>query len=359
MFLLIFYVLLALAVSFLCSLLESTLLTVTPASIEAAKQRGATWGTRMERLKNDIDRPLSAILTLNTVSHTMGAAGAGAEYARLYGNAFEAIFAGFLTLAMLVVTEIIPKSLGAHFANELARPVSWLLPWLIRLLTPLVWLSRKLTGLISFGKAKQAPRLREELLAVARLGERAGDLRKREGSILRNLMELSKMSVRDIMTPRPVVFCLPDDTRLAEFPDLIAEHPYSRVPIYREKLDNMTGFVLRTDVLLALHTQPEDDLTLESLRRPLEHVPDTLQVDQLFERFIKERHQIMLVIDEFGSTVGLVSLEDVVETIFGIEILDEQDKVDDLRKYARTLWRKRAAEMGLGAIDTASAEEKS
>ena len=232
MFLLIFYVLLALAVSFLCSVLEATLLTVTPASIEAAKQRGANWGARMERLKNDIDRPLSAILTLNTIAHTMGAAGAGAEYARLYGNAYEAVFAGALTLAILVVTEIIPKSLGAHFANQLAAPVSWILPGLIRLLAPLVWFSRKLTRLVTFGKAKPVPRLREELLAVARLGERSGDLRKREGSILKNLLDLSRMCVKDIMTPHPVVLSLPQDTMLADFPDLVADRPFSRIPVY-------------------------------------------------------------------------------------------------------------------------------
>jgi len=347
MFLLVFYVLLALCVSFLCSIMEATLLSVTPASIEAAKQRRARWGSRMEALKNDIDRPLSAILTLNTIAHTMGAAGAGAEYARLYGNAYEAVFAGLLTLAILVVTEIIPKSLGAHFANQLAGPVSWFLPWLTRLLVPLVWVSRQLTRLITFGRAKPVPRHREELLAVARLGEKAGDVRKREGIILRNLMKLRETRVKDIMTPRAVVFSLPEDTSLGEFAGLVADKPFSRIPVYEGDPDKVTGFVLRTDALLALQQEPHTRATLRSVRRPLEAVFEALEVDRLFERFVRERPQIMLVHDEFGSVAGLVTLEDVVETIFGIEIVDEKDTVADMQSYARRLWKERATRMGL------------
>ncbi len=351
MFLLIFYILLALTVSFLCSVLEATLLSVTPAAIETAKGKGAKWASRMERLKDDIDRPLSAILTLNTIAHTMGAAGAGAEYARLYGNVYEAVFAGFLTLAILVVTEIIPKTLGAHFAPQLAGPVSWLLPWLIRFLAPLVWLSRQLTGLITFGKAKQAPQHREELLAVARLGEQAGELNESETTTVRNLMNLNKTTVRDIMTPRAVLYSLPEDTPLAGFPELVAGKPFSRIPVYKSTPDDVTGFVLRADALLAQLRKPNDQATLKSVRRPIEVVLEHLEVDRLFKRLISERHQIMLVMDELGSVVGLVTLEDVIETIFGFEIVDEIDKIADLQAYARELWKKRAARMGLVTDD--------
>lgn len=351
MFLLIFYILLALVVSFLCSLLESTLLTVTPSSVEAAKSKGAKWGERMEALKGDIDRPLSAILTLNTIAHTMGAAGAGAEYARLFGNAYEAVFAGMLTLAILIVTEIIPKSLGAHFAPQLAGPVSWLLPWLVRLLAPLVWMSHRITRLITFGKARQLPHHREELLAVARLGERSGELRAEERTIVKNLMNLGEARVRDIMTPRTVVFSLPQDTLLTAFPGVVSSKPFSRIPIYDGNPDEVTGFVLRTDALLALHQNPEAEATLATVRRPLEMVHQHLELDRLFQRFIKNRHQIMLVMDERGSVVGLVTLEDVVETIFGFEIMDEHDKVADLQDYARRLWKERAARMGLKTDD--------
>lgn len=351
MILLISYVLLALVVSFLCSLLESTLLTVTPSTIEAARQRGAKWGPRMQSLKRNVDRPLSAILTLNTIAHTMGAAGAGAEYARLYGNVYEAVFAGALTLSILVVTEIIPKSLGAHYAPQLAPGVSWLLPWLIRILAPLVWLSQKLTSLITLGRARPVPRHREELLAVARLGEEAGALQEQERLVIKNLINLGKTRVENIMTPRAVVFSLPQDTPLAEFPKIISGQPFSRIPVYDKNPDLVTGFVLRTDALMALHEDPETKATLVSVRRPMAIASEKLQADRLFQRLVKERQQIMLVVEEHGVVVGLVTLEDVVETIFGFEIIDEDDHVADLQAYARELWKERAARMGLKTDD--------
>ena len=347
MALLISYVLLALVVSFLCSVLEATLLTVSPVSIETARQSGARWAERMERLKSDIDRPLSAILTLNTIAHTMGAAGAGAEYARLYGNAYEAVFAGVLTFAILVVTEIIPKTLGARFAMQLAGPVSWLLPWLIRMLAPLVWFSRQTTRLITFGKAADPPRHRDELLAVAKLGVKSGELAATESETLRNLIGLGETRVRDIMTPRSVLFSLPESTLLSEFPELIADKPYSRIPVYEGDPDEVTGFVLRSDALLAQLREPHEAATLMKVRRPLAVVLEHLEVNRLFDRFIEEGHQIMLAVDEFGSVAGVVTLEDVVETIFGFEIIDEKDKVADLQAYARELWKKRAERMGL------------
>lgn len=347
MALLITYVLVALTVSFLCSILEATLLSLTPASIESAKQKGAKWAGRMEGLKKEIDRPLSAILTLNTIAHTMGAAGAGAEYARLYGNTGEAIFAGFLTLAILVVTEIIPKTLGAQFSSQLAGPVSRLLPWLIRLLAPLVWLSQQLTRLITFGKAKEGPQHREELLAMARLGARSGQLNETESETVRNLLDLGGMRVRDIMTPRVVLFTLPEVTRLADFPGLLEDKPFSRIPVYEGSPDEVTGFVLRADALLVQLQDPDPEATLVKVRRPIEVVLEQLEVDRLFKRFITERHQIMLVMDELGSVAGIVTLEDVVETIFGIEIMDEIDTVEDLQAYARQLWQERAARMGI------------
>jgi len=347
MTLLISYILLALMVSFLCSVLEATLLTVSPVTIETAKAGGARWAGRMERLKKDLDRPLSAILTLNTVAHTMGAAGAGAEYARLYGNATEAIFAGVLTLAILVVTEIIPKTLGARYATQLAGPVSWILPWLIRALAPLVWMCRQTTRLLTFGKAAEAPQHREELLAVARIGLEAGALDRTESETVRNLLALDQTLVRDIMTPKAVLFTLPQETRLAEFPDLVAGRPFSRIPVYGKTTDDVTGFVLRTDALLRQLQAPYPQATLEEVLRPIGVVLDHLEVDRLFQRFITEHHHIMLVRDEFGSVVGLVTLEDVVETIFGFEIVDERDEIVDLQAYARKLWRKRAARMGV------------
>ncbi len=347
MTLLIFYISLALGVSFVCSLLEASLLTITPTAISSAKLRGAKWAVRMEALKADIDRPLSAILTLNTIAHTMGAAGAGAEYARLYGNVGEAVFAGALTLAILVLTEIIPKTLGATFANQLAGPASVLLVFMISALKPLVWASQQITKLIApKGKADRAFH-REEMLAMARLGEESGSLGERESQFVQNLIQLHAMRVWDIMTPRTVIFALPQDTRLVDFVKLVEDKPFTRIPVYKGSRDEMVGFVIRGEALLA-HLKDENDTgTLADVTRPLAVTPEHTPVDVLFQRFVSERHQIMVVADEFGTIVGLVSFEDVIETIFGFEIMDEKDKVADLQLHARNMWYERARRMGI------------
>jgi CBS domain containing-hemolysin-like protein len=345
--LLIFYILVALVLSFLCSLLEATLLTLTPSAIGSAKERGQSWAGRMEAYKADIDRPLSAILTLNTIAHTMGAAGAGAEYARLYGNAFEALFAGGLTLAILFFTEIIPKTLGARHALALAGPVTMILPPIIVLLAPLVWASRKITNLLTPKGSVAMNSHREELLAMVRLGEEAGALKEKESEIVHNIIQLHRIKTWDIMTPRPVIYALPEDTTLEAFVRDIEDKPFSRVPIYGKNRDDVTGFVIRGEVLSAHVKQASGTATLVTVRRPIAITQEDTAADKLFHRFITERHQIMLVTDEFGGTVGLVTLEDVLETIFGVEIVDEKDKVEDLQALARQLWQERAARMGI------------
>lgn len=365
MALLITYVLIALCFSFLCSLLEATLLTVTPAAVHAARSRGERWAVKMAALKDDVEAPLSAILTLNTVAHTMGAAGAGAQYARLYGNAAEGLFAGALTLAILIFTEIIPKTLGARYALFFARPTAWFLPILQTSLSPLVWFSRQITRLITFGKAEPAPKHREELLAAAQLGEQEGAIKAAESAIVSNILRLCEMSVADIMTPRTVMFTLSESSSLSAFIDAVADKPFSRVPVYAGDHDDITGFVLRADALLAgvKGRTGGDDGTVASLKLEIGVVPSTMPVDVLFQTFIRGGKQILIVANEFGVTVGLVTLEDVLETIVGVEIVDETDQVADMQELARELWRKRAAEKGIDwggstSVDTDPAGKK-
>lgn len=347
MSLLITYVLIALLVSFLCSILEASLLTITPAAISSAREKGLRWAKQMERYKADIDVPLSAILTLNTVGHTMGAAGAGAQYARVFGNTGEAIFAGALTLAILLLTEIIPKTLGSRYAVALAGFTATVLPVMITGLAPLVWLSRKITTLIA-PKVPVVPGVhRDELLAMTRLGAESGQLAESESRFVQNLIQLHVMKARDIMTPRPVIFALPQAMKVSEFVQVIEEKPFNRIPVYKESRDDITGFVIRGEVLLAHLKAAGDAGTLADVIRPIAVTPDHISVDILFQRFLSERHQIMVVRDEFGTSVGLITLEDVIETIFGVEIMDEQDKVADLQLHARNLWKERALKMGI------------
>lgn len=344
MVLLIFYVALALIVSFLCSLLEASLLTITPSTIRSAEDRGARWAMRLRHLKNDVERPLAAILTLNTVAHTMGAAGAGAQYAEVYGAGGEAIFAAALTLAVLIVTEIIPKTLGARHAARLAPFTAWLLPILIKILAPLVWASRQITRVITFGKPAEMPRHREELLAVANLGHASGQIQQDEVHFVRNMLQLHAIKVSDIMTPRTVVFSLPLDTPLDELARRMRSAPYTRVPVI-DAQENIRGFVIKHEVLGSLTgDSPVSDI--EALLRTLPGVLDEIAVDRLFRRMISEQQHILAVMDEFGTFLGVVTLEDVLETIFGFEIVDELDVVPDLQDYARELARRRASGAG-------------
>jgi CBS domain containing-hemolysin-like protein len=354
MTLLFTYVAIALAISFLCSLLEASLLTITPSAIQAAKGRGASWAPGLERLKSDIDRPLAAILTLNTIAHTMGAAGAGAQYARVFGNQTEALFAAALTFAVLVFSEIIPKTIGARYALALAPFTTRLLPVMIAGLKPLVWFSQQITKVITFGKAHQAPKHRDELMAVAHLGKASGQLHAQETQFLHNMLQLHRVKASDIMTPRPVVLSLPVHLQSDAFIREMDDKPFSRIPLYDPVTEEIRGFVIKGEVLMEHVKRGSDGLAIRDLLRPIESTHESLTVDRLFQRFISEHHQIMLVVDEYGTMTGLVTLEDVLETIFGFEIVDELDKVPDLQAYARELWVERASRLGIALAPTLS-----
>jgi CBS domain containing-hemolysin-like protein len=342
MTLLIIYVLVALLTSFLCSILEASLLTLSPSAIQTGKNRQYRWAFTLEKLKEDIDRPLAAILTLNTVAHTMGAAGAGAQYAKVFGDGTEALFAAALTVAVLIITEIIPKTLGARYALGLAPLTARILPFLIVALAPLVWFSKQLTKLITKGKPGHMPEHREELLAVAHLGHESGQLQAEETNFLRNMLQLNAITVSDIMTPRTVIFSLPQDMTLAEVSEAVADAPFSRIPVYQDTQDDITGFVLRSDVLLE-NVRSSGTGDLDKLVRPLPAAVSSCRLDRLFRRMVSEGHHMMLVVDEYGTIMGLLTLEDILETIFGFEIVDETDRIADLQAHARELWRKRMA----------------
>ncbi|PXA04070.1 hypothetical protein DDZ13_08505 [Coraliomargarita sinensis] len=345
MALLIFYVGIALGFSFLCSLLEASLLTITNTQLQAAKSRGKRWSGRLQKLKEDIDKPLAAILTLNTIAHTMGATGAGAQYAKVYGDATGGIFAGALTLAVLVLTEIIPKTLGARYAVFFAPFTASVLPFLQTILRPIVAVCQLITRLITFGRSAEAPKHREELLAVARLGEVEGTIKADESRIVRNMLELHRINAASIMTPRTVVHMLPEATTLAEFVESTGKTKFSRIPVFAENSEVVTGFVLRSDALQACLQDPGQ--TLSTLRRDIAFVPNLMKVDDLIQQLLNQKLHIAMVQDEFGSTVGLVTLEDALETLMGVEIMDEHDRVTDLQAHARDIWRKRAREMGI------------
>ena len=354
MTLLLLYVALAVGVSFLCSIMEAVLLSITPSYVAALQDENAAAGARIHELKTDIDRPLAAILTLNTFAHTLGAAGAGAQATIVFGNAYIGAFSVVLTLVILVASEIIPKTLGALYWRQLASPVARLLKPIIWILYPLVVLSQALTKLLARG-TKEAQVSRAELAALARLGVEEGVFEKQESRILQSLFRFNELTARDVMTPRTVMVAFPEDTPLQEIAD--GDIPFSRIPLFdrdRDR-DHITGFVLKSDVLEAL-ANDRHDVTASELRRPILTVPDSLPLPRLFDRLLERQEHIAIVVGEYGGTAGLATVEDVVETLLGMEIVDEADTEHDMQAAAREQWRGRAARLGL--FDEAQIEKE-
>ncbi len=345
MTLLLTYVLLALLVSFLCSMLEAVLLSVTPSYVAAMQQQDAKAGDRLERLKRDVDRPLASILALNTIANTIGAAGAGAQAQVLFGDTGIAIFSALLTLSILVFSEIIPKSIGASYWRTLAPAASRLLGPMMFAMYPFVMLSRGLSRIISPGKRAHTVS-REELTALADLGTREGIFEEEESRILRNLLRFKSLRVKDIMTPRTVVLAAPQDTAVKAFFDKRPNPRFSRIPVYGENRDDITGYVLKHDLLLELANE-RGDTELAGLRRDILVVPELLSLRELFERLIETQEHLALVVDEYGGMAGIVSMEDLVETLLGLEIVDEVDLIQDMQVLARQQWYNRAKRLGL------------
>jgi CBS domain containing-hemolysin-like protein len=342
---LIVYVFVALGFSFLCSVAEAVLLSVSRPYIALLQQQGRRTGALLEALKADINSPLAAILTLNTVAHTVGAAGAGAQAAAVFGSAYVGAASAVLTLLILVFSEIIPKTVGALYWRGLAPATAHFLRLLIATLYPFVMLSRAITRGLG-----QGPTLngfsREEFSAMAEIGSQEGELAPRESRILKNVFLLSETRVRDVMTPRMVVFALPEALTTGEFFAAHGGVPFSRIPLHAGERDQATGFVLRSDLLLA-QARGETQRPLGDFRRELRAVPQTTSLFSAFEQLLDTRSHMMLVVDEYGGMEGIVTLEDTLETLLGLEIVDEEDPTADMQQLARRLWRRRARQMGL------------
>ncbi|OGQ90761.1 MAG: hemolysin [Deltaproteobacteria bacterium RIFOXYA12_FULL_58_15] len=340
MTLLIVYVLLALGVSFACSLMEAVLLSITPAYIAVWEEKAPAIGLQLRQLRTDVDRPLAAILSLNTMAHTFGAAGAGAQATHVYGDAYVGLFSAVLTLLILLLSEIIPKSLGVRYWRELGPVVARVLRPVIVLLWPLVALARLLGALFSGGKAEPVFH-RDELAALAEIGLREGTMGKSEIRILKSLLRFRTLHVSDIMTPRTVMYALPQRLTIEEMLGEEDSTRFSRIPVYEENIDDIKGYVLKDEVLLQA-SEDRLSLRLSEIKRNLIIVPNLMSVPHLFDALLDAREHLALVVDEWGGTDGIVSMEDVIETLLGLEIVDEADEVRDMQELAREQWRKRA-----------------
>ena len=349
MTLLIVYVAIALVFSFLCSIAEAVLLSVTTAHITVLEQEGKSAGQLLRELKGDINKPLSAILTLNTIAHTVGAVGAGAQAAIVFGGAWVGVASAVLTLMILVLSEIIPKTLGATYWRSLAGITAHCLKFLVWFLYPFVVLSEMLTRGLSRGHELEGFS-REEFAAMADLGEQEGQLEERESLILKNMVLLHETKVTDVMTPRPVVFSLPESLTVSEYFDSHYDSRFSRIPIYAGDREQLTGFVLKDDLLLAQARSNTENI-LAHYRRDLSALLDTTPLSDAFEEILHKRAHIMMIVDEYGGMEGIITMEDILETLLGLEIIDESDKTADMQQHARRLWRRRARDMGLAIPD--------
>jgi CBS domain containing-hemolysin-like protein len=357
MTLLFVYLFIALFTSFLCSIMEAVLLSTPISYLKSKLEQGDTGAAKMVSLKEDIDKPLSAILSLNTVAHTVGAAGVGAQATIVFGDAYFGIVSAVLTILILVFTEIIPKTLGANYSRELVGISAKVINGMIFITYPLVLLSSILTKLLSRSTAELTTS-REEFSALASIGTQEGIFADKENKIIQNLIKLKNIKVSEIMTPRVVVVIANEEMTLQEFLKNKEFLHFSRIPVYQGSKDNITGYVFRELVFEKL-AEDQFELKLKDIKREILTFPKSLTLFNAWERMLLKREHISLIIDEYGGMDGITTLEDIIESLLGFEIIDEKDKIDDMQQYALDRWKSKQKKYNLlneGSIDKPSTD---
>ena len=330
----------AMTISFLCSVLESVLMTTTYSYINLRMEEGYAPATLMKQYKDDTGRPLAAILSLNTIANTIGAAGVGMQTTAIFGEAWFGVVSAITTFLILVFSEIIPKTIGTTWWKHLMGFTARTIRALIIMLYPFVLLVELITRL--FPVNEDDPTVsREEVLAMVNVGEEEGVVDEDENKIFSNLMRLDSIHAYDVMTPRVVAKIAPENMTLRAYYDNDEYDHFSRIPLYRpEAPEYITGYILRNDALEEL-TEDHFRKTLGGIKRPLPAFDQDLTLGTIFDSMLKQKSQIAQIIDEYGMFVGILTLEDIIETIFGLEIIDENDTVIDMQQYARERWEQR------------------
>ncbi len=354
---LLIYLFLALFVSFLCSIMEAVLLSTPPSFLMVKQENGHLWAKKFIDLKSNIDKPLSAILSLNTVAHTVGAAGVGAQAVKVFGQASFGIVSAVLTILILIITEIIPKTIGARYWRNLSKSTSIIINGMIILTYPLVMMSALITKMISRNQQEQTTS-REEIAALARIGNDEGVFSEKEHKIIQNLLRLKNVKVAEIMTPRVVMAIASEKLSLEEFLKIKDYLKFSRIPVYAENDENITGYVMRQKVLEKL-AENQNELKLEDIKRDIVIVPNSIVLLSLWEKLLEKKEHIALIVDEYGGLDGIVTMEDIIETLLGLEIVDEKDTVTDMQNYARDRWKARQTKYNfLDKLDTQDPQNK-
>jgi len=331
------YFSIAVGISFLCSILEAVLLSITASHIEIVKQKNEKLGTLMENQNQNIDFSIAAILTLNTFAHTLGAAGVGAEAAKIFGEEYMFYISAFLTILILVFSEIIPKTLGAYYWKGLSSFATRMIKLLIFITYPIVIVMNKITTYITPDKKETITK--EEIIATANIAEEKGVIKEKESDMIENLLHLHEIKVKDILTPRSVLFTVQKEELLKSFStkkndlDLEKFKEYSRIPVFGESIDDIKGIVISKEYF---HEYIENVFNDKSkIIKPVHQINENIPISKLIDMFIAKKEHMFLVVDSYGQTEGVVTLEDAVETLLGIEIVDELDSNIDMRKVAR------------------------
>ena len=328
----------AMAISVLCSLLESVLMTTPISYITMREEEGYKYAPLFLKFKTDTDKPLAAILSLNTIANTIGAAGVGRQATLVFGSEWFGLVSAIMTLLILVFSEIIPKSIGtSHW-----KGLMWLavvMQALVYIMYPIVWLLGLFRRTISDDQPDTTIS-REEVSAMANIGEEEGVIDNTENKVIQNIMKLDDIKAYDVMTPRVVAATAPETMTLKRFYKEEELSHYSRIPVYGETPENITGYILRYDALNLL-AEDKFDTKLGSIKRPIAAFNEETSVSDIWEALLKSKDQIALIIDDYGSFQGLITLEDIIETILGMEIIDESDTVTDMQQFARERWLKR------------------
>ena len=335
MTLLITYLLVAVLVSFLCSILEAVLLSSTPSYIESlSKTMNSNTVEMLRELKSNTNRSVSSILILNNFVLILGAAGVGAQSQILFGQEMEATIAIILAFCLLYFSEIIPKTIGAIYWKKLLIPSAYIINFLIKVLYPLVWISMFLTNAISKGKIKESTFSRDEIMAAVTMGEKEGSILSKESALIENLFKLKNIKTKDIMTPRSVVFALKSDITVEEAIEEDKMYIHSRIPIYDETIDDIVGIVFNQSILEE-SVEERDNTILKDITVPVHKISENVPVSSLIDQFINRKTHLFIVQDNYGQTSGVVTLEDAIETLLGVEIVDEMDEVEDMQAFAR------------------------
>jgi CBS domain containing-hemolysin-like protein len=339
MTLLLIYLFVALFTSFLCSVMEAVLLSTPISYLKSKFENGDSSAETMLKLKEDIDKPLSAILSLNTVAHTVGAAGVGAQATIVFGEAYFGVVSAVLTILILVLTEIIPKTLGANYSKELVGISAKIIKGMIFITYPLVWVSSILTKMLSREK-KELTTSREEISALASIGTQEGIFADKENKIIQNLIKLKSLKIKEVMTPRIVVVTANEEMTLQEFLKNKEFLHFSRIPIFQENRDNITGYVFRELVFEKL-AEDQFDFKLKDIKRNIVQFPGSITLFDAWEELLQKKEHISLIVDEYGGMDGITTLEDIIESLLGFEIVDETDRVEDMQQYAIKRWKEK------------------